>query len=70
MDGKTLKGSLDAMAESYAAQGLSALTHAPRSILGQLSLPAKSNALPAGQPLIEEWGRRGRVFTLEAEPCQ
>lgn len=70
VDGKTLKGSFDAMAEKRAAQVLSAFTHTQQIILGHISIQAKSNEIPAAQQLIEELGLRGRVFTLDAEHCQ
>jgi hypothetical protein len=70
MDGKALKGSFDAMADPRAAQVLSALTHAEQIILGHISIPDKSNEIPAAQQLIPELGLQGRVFTLEAEHCQ
>jgi hypothetical protein len=70
VDGKTLKGSFDAMAEKRAAQVLSAFTHTRQFILGQVSISTKSNEIPAAQQLIEELGLRGRVFTLDAEHCQ
>ena len=70
VDGKTLKGSFDAMAEKRAAQVLSAFTHTRQLILGHISIPTKSNEIPAAQQLIEELGLRGRVFTLDAEHCQ
>jgi hypothetical protein len=70
VDGKTLKGSFDAMAEKRAAQVLSAFTHTQQIILGHISIQAKSNEIPAAQQLIEELELRGRVFTLDAEHCQ
>ena len=70
VDGKTLKGSFDAMAEKRAAQVLSAFTHTQQIILGHISIQAKSNEIPAAQQLIEELGLRGRVFTLDTEHCQ
>lgn len=70
VDGKTLKGSFDAMAERRAAQVLSAFTHSAQIILGHVSVDAKSNEIPAAQQLIEELGLKGRVFTLDAEHCQ
>jgi DDE_Tnp_1-associated len=70
VDGKTLKGSFDAMAEKRAAQVLSAFTHTRQLILGHVAIQAKSNEIPAAQELIEELGLRGRVFTLDAEHCQ
>jgi hypothetical protein len=70
VDGKTLKGSFDAMAEKRAAQVLSAFTHTQQIILGHVSIQAKSNEIPAAQELIEELRLRGRVFTLDAEHCQ
>jgi DDE_Tnp_1-associated len=70
VDGKTLKGSFDAMAEKRAAQVLSAFTHTQQLILGHVGIQAKSNEIPAAQELIEALGLRGRVFTLDAEHCQ
>jgi hypothetical protein len=70
VDGKTLKGSFDAMADQRAAQVLSAFTHTQQIILGHVSIQEKSNEIPAAQQLIEELGLRGRVFTLDAEHCQ
>ena len=70
VDGKALKGSFDAMADSRAAQVLSAFTHAQQIILGHIPIAEKSNEIPAAQKLIEELGLKGRVFTLDAEHCQ
>jgi hypothetical protein len=70
VDGKTLKGSFDAMAEKRAAQVLSAFTHTRQLILGHVGIQAKSNEIPAAQELIEALGLRERVFTLDAEHCQ
>jgi hypothetical protein len=70
VDGKTLKGSFDAMADQRAAQGLRAFTHTQQILLGHVAIPAKSTEIPAAPQLIEELGLRGRVFTLEAEHGQ
>ena len=70
VDGKALKGSFDAMADSRAAQVLSAFTHAQQIILGHVPIAEKSNEIPAAQQLIAELGLKGRVFTLDAEHCQ
>jgi len=72
LDGKTLRGSFDRFQDQKALQVLSALTTDRTLILGHVLIGAagKSHEIPAAQPLINELGQSGRLFTLDALHCQ
>jgi hypothetical protein len=72
LDGKTLRGSFDRFQDQKARQVLSALTTDRTLILGHVWIGAagKSHEIPAAQQLINALGQSGRLFTLEALPCQ
>jgi hypothetical protein len=70
IDGKTLRGSFDAFADRKAAHLLSAFAIDDQIILGHLTVPDKSNEIPAAQALIVKLGLTGRLFTLDAMHCQ
>src|SRR3954464_11869167 len=70
IDGKTLRGSFDAFADRKAAHVLSAFAVDHRIILAHEVVAEKSNEIPAVQTLIETLGLTGRVFTIDALPCQ
>lgn len=69
-DGKTLRGSFDAMAGRNAAQILSLFVTGERIILAHRNVDEKSNEIPALQALISELGLEGKLFTADAEHCQ
>jgi predicted transposase YbfD/YdcC len=69
-DGKTLRGSFDAMDDRNAAQMLSLFVAGERIILAHRDIEEKSNEIPALQGLIGELGLQGRLFTADAEHCQ
>lgn len=70
IDGKVLKGSFDHFLDQKAVQMLSALATQEQLVLGQLTVSAKSNEIPAAQQLIQELGLTGCLFTLDALHCQ
>ena len=70
MDGKALRGSFDHFLDQRAARVLSAFASDSQVVLGQLSVPEKSNEIPAVQQLIQELGLSGCLFTLDAQHCQ
>jgi hypothetical protein len=73
LDGKTLRGSFDRFQDQKALQVLSALTTDEHLILGPVLIgPAgsQSHEIPAAQPLINELGLSGRLFTVDALHCQ
>ena len=70
IDGKTLRGSFDALRDKKAAHMMSALRQSDQIILGHLMVAEKSNEIPAAPELIEALGLKGRLFTLDAEHCQ
>ena len=70
IDGKTLKQSFDAFADTKAAHVLSAFGVDHQIILAHEVIDEKSNEIPAAQALIAALGLSGRVFTLDAMHCQ
>ncbi len=70
IDGKVLRGSFDRFQDHKAAQVLSAFCRQAHLILGHLPIATKSNEIPADQPLIQDLGLAGCVYTLDAMHCQ
>lgn len=70
IDGKTLRGSLDAFNDRKAAHVLSAFDVDGQIILGHLAIAEKSNEIPAAQEMIAALDLSGRLFTLDAMHCQ
>jgi hypothetical protein len=70
VNGKTLGGSFDAFCDRKAAHMLSALRQADQIVLGHLMVEEKSNEIPAAPELIEAFGLKDCLFTLDAEHCQ
>src|SRR5512134_1492930 len=71
IDGKTLRGSVDRVADQRAIQLLSALSTDNTLVLGHLVINTATNGhrheIPAAQHLIQELSLSGRVFTLDAQ---
>ena len=70
IDGKTLRGSFDALREHKAAHMISALRQTDQIVLGHLMVDEKSNEIPAAPELIEALGLKDCVFTLDAAHAQ
>jgi len=70
IDGKTLRGSLDAFHDSAAKQVLSAFAADTMLILAHIEIDAKSNEIPAAQQLLAELDVAGRIVTLDALHAQ
>jgi hypothetical protein len=70
LDGKTLKGSFDHLADRKAAQALSAFASEAAILLAHSEIADKSNEIPAAQRLIQELGLTGVLFTADALHCQ
>lgn len=65
-DGKVLRGSFDRFQDQKAAQILSAFCQGERLILGHRPVSSKTHEIPVAQPLIEERGLEGCLYTLDA----
>lgn len=72
IDGKTLRGSLDRLADQAAWQWLSAFATGRRLVLGQVGWNGgdKGGEIAAAQRLIEELGLKDKLYTLDALHCQ
>jgi hypothetical protein len=70
LDGKVLRGRFERFQDPKAAQILSAFCQSERLILGHLPVSHKTNEIPVAQPLIEERGLTGYLYTLDALHCQ
>lgn len=70
IDGKTIRGSLDAANEKAAIHMVNAWCQANHMVLGQLATDAKSNEITAIPNLLELLDVAGAVVTLDAMGCQ
>jgi hypothetical protein len=72
IDGKTLRGSVDHLADTAALQWISAFSVPGRVVLGQIELADgdKGGEIAVAQQLIARLGLTGKVFTLDAQHCQ
>jgi predicted transposase YbfD/YdcC len=70
IDGKTLRGSHDAVHDRYALHMISAWCHANQMTLGQLRTEAKVNEIEAVKKLITMLDIKGSVVTIDAMGCQ
>jgi len=72
IDGKTLRGSVDHLADNAALQWISAFAMPESVTLGQLELADgdKGGEIAVAQQLIASLGLTGKVFTLDAQHCQ
>lgn len=70
LDGKTLCGSFDHLADRKAAQVLTAFASQAALVLAQTQIDEKSNEIPAAQQMIRELGLSGVVITADAMHCQ
>ena len=70
LDGKTLRGSFDHLADQKAAQVLTAFASEAAIILAHTQIDEKSNEIPAVQRMIRDLGLTGVVLTADAMHCQ
>ena len=70
IDGKTLRGSFDRVAEKSAIHMVSAWCEHNQTVLGQLVTDAKSNEITAIPQLLELLDLDGAVVTADAMGCQ
>jgi predicted transposase YbfD/YdcC len=70
VDGKSLRGSFDALKDKTATQILSVFATAGRIILAHVDIDDKTNAIPVAQALIAELKREDCLFTFDALHCQ
>ena len=70
IDGKTLRGSFDRVAERSAIHMVSAWCEHNQTVLGQLVTDAKSNEITAIPQLLELLDLDGAVVTIDAMGCQ
>lgn len=70
IDGKTLRGSFDRAAGQSALHTLTAFAVGTRTCLRQMSVPAKSNEIPAVPLLLQLLDLDGATVTLDAMHCQ
>jgi predicted transposase YbfD/YdcC len=70
LDGKTMRGSLDAANGKAAIHMVSAWCQANHMVLGQLAIDAKSNEITAMPALLKLLDINGAVVTADAAGCQ
>jgi predicted transposase YbfD/YdcC len=70
VDGKSLRGSFDALKAKKATQILSVFATAGRIILAHVELDDKTDEIPVAQALIAELHLEGCLFTFDALHCQ
>ena len=70
LDGKTLRGSFDHLADQKAAQTLTAFASPSALVLAHTEIDEKSNEIPAAQQMIRELGLTGVLITADAMHCQ
>ena len=70
IDGKTLRGSHDAAAGQQPLHVVSAWANELKMCLGQVTVDAKSNEIPAVRELLEILQLKGAVVTMDAMHCQ
>jgi hypothetical protein len=70
LDGKTLRGSFDHLADRKAAQALMAFASEPAILLAHSEIAEKTNEIPAAEEMIRTLGLSGVIFTADAMHCQ
>ncbi len=70
VDGKSLRGSFDALKDKKATQLLSVFTTAGRIILAHVEIDNKTNEIPVAQALIGDLKLENGLFTFDALHCQ
>ena len=70
LDGKTLRGSFDHLADQKAAQVLTAFASEAAIVLAHTQIDEKSNEIPAVQRMIRDLGLTGVILTADAMHCQ
>lgn len=70
LDGKTLRGSFDNMADKKAIHILSMFAQDCQLVIAHHETDSKSNEIPALQEFIQEIGLSNYIFTIDAMHCQ
>ena len=70
IDGKSLRGSFDALKDKKATQILSVFATGGRIILAHVDIDDKTNEIPVAQALIADLHLEGCLFTFDAMHCQ
>jgi predicted transposase YbfD/YdcC len=70
VDGKSLRGSFDALKDKKATQILSVFATDGRIILAHVEIDDKTNEIPVAQALIADLHLQGCLFTFDAMHCQ
>src|SRR6201990_1197391 len=70
IDGKSLRGSFDALKDKKPTQILSVFATGGRIILAHVDIADKTNEIPVAQALIAELKLEGCLFTFDALHCQ
>ena len=70
LDGKTLRGSFDHLADRKAAQVLTAFASEAAIVLAHTQIDETSNEIPAAQKMIRDLGLTGVILTADAMHCQ
>src|SRR4051812_2561217 len=70
LDGKSLRGSFDALKDKKATQILSVFATDGRIILAHVEIDDKTNEIPVAQALIADLHLEGCLFTFDALHCQ
>src|SRR5689334_15266594 len=70
IDGKSLRGSFDAVKDTKATQILSVVATDGRIILAHVEIDDKTNGIPVAQALIAALHLEGCLFTFDALHCQ
>ena len=70
VDGKSLRGSFDALQDKKATQILSVFATDGRIILAHVDMDDKTNEIPVAQALIADLHLEGCLFTFDAMHCQ
>lgn len=70
VDGKSLRGSFDALKDKKATQLLSVFATADRIVLAHVEIDDKTNEIPVAQALIRDLKLENCLFTFDALHCQ
>lgn len=70
IDGKVLKGSFDRIQDKGALNLISAYCSKGNFILGHIEAEDKSNEIPAVQQLLQGFGLKDCIYTMDALHCQ
>lgn len=70
IDGKVLKGSFDHMKDKDALMLIGAYCSSSGIILGHIEAEDKGTEIPAVQTLLNGFGLKGQIYTMDALHCQ